>query len=122
MSAWEAFVCGIAETAGANAKIVNKIALVVEEVFINIAHYAYGGKPGEATIECQVNNNFISIRFYDCGTPYNPIERADPDLTLSLEEKQIGGLGILLTKKFMDNVAYEYSDGRNILTMKKRLE
>lgn len=63
----------------------------------------------------------ISITFSDSGKPYNPLEKPDPDVTLSAEERSIGGLGIFMVKKSMDDMRYEYKDGQNILTITKRL-
>lgn len=98
--------------------------IAVEEIFVNIAHYAYGGKPGEAVIGLDVIPNPKSCRvvFRDKGVPYNPLEKADPDITLSAEERQIGGLGIYMVKQSMDKVEYRYEDGCNILTIEKCID
>lgn len=95
--------------------------VAVEEIFVNIAHYAYGGKDGEAVIGLDVIPNPKSCRvvFRDKGVPYNPLEKEDPDITLSAEERQIGGLGIYMVKQSMDKVEYRYEDGYNILTIEK---
>ena len=91
----------------------------------NIAYYAYGkGKgSGNATIQIKMEDNppKITLIFIDQGTPYNPLENKDPDITLDIEDREIGGLGIFLVKKTMDELSYEYVDGQNILTMKKEL-
>ena len=63
----------------------------------------------------------VTITFVDHGVPYDPLAREDPDVTLSADEREIGGLGIFMTKQIMDDVAYEYKDGKNILTLKKNL-
>ena len=101
--------------------IIYKIDLAVEEIFVNIAHYAYAPETGDAWIGVSFENGLLTIVFRDKGKPFNPIEKEDPDVTLSAEERDIGGLGIFLTKKFMDNVEYEFKDGQNILTIKKTL-
>ena len=97
--------------------------VAVEEIFVNIAHYAYGGKPGEAAIGLDVIPNPKSCRivFRDRGVPYNPLEKTDPDITLSAEEREIGGLGIYMVKQSMDDINYEYKDGKNILSIKKKI-
>jgi anti-sigma regulatory factor (Ser/Thr protein kinase) len=74
-----------------------------------------------AKVACVEDNTIISGTFIDRGTPYDPLAKEDPDITLSIEERQIGGLGIFMVKKSMDDVAYEYSDGQNILTLTKNL-
>ncbi len=98
--------------------VLNQIDLAVEEIFVNIAHYS-GSE--EAVINCSFENNQLEICFSDNGVPFNPLAKPDPDLTLNAEEREIGGLGIFLTKKFMDSVAYEYKDGMNNLRIVKLL-
>ena len=100
-----------------------QIELAVDEIFVNIANYAYDKRGGKAKISCFVKRDPIGIEisFEDSGVKYDPLSAEDPDVTLSAQERQIGGLGIFLTKKSMDELAYEYSEGRNILTMKKKL-
>lgn len=106
-------------------EVVKSIMLVaVEEIFVNIAHYAYGGKSGEAVINLEIEQNPKSCRvtFQDHGVPYNPLAKADPDVTLSAEEREIGGLGIYMVKQSMDHVEYRYENGCNILTIEKNIE
>ena len=100
-----------------------KISVAVEEIFVNIAHYAYDPNIGKATVRVEVSDDPVAviITFIDHGIPYDPLAKEDPDVTMSAEERQIGGLGIFLTKKNMDDVSYEYKDGQNILTLKKNL-
>ena len=102
--------------------IINKIDLAVEEIFVNIAHYAYNPTVGEAWISASFVDNTLTIIFKDNGKEFNPIAKADPNITLSAEERDIGGLGIFLTKKFMDSVDYEYKNGQNILTIRKKID
>ncbi len=104
-------------------KVQMQIAIAVEEIFVNIAHYAYKPVEGDATIRCEVGGDplEVTIQFLDHGKPYNPLAKEDPDITLSAEERQIGGLGIFMVKKSMDSLDYEYQDGKNILTIKKSL-
>lgn len=117
------FVDGHLEDMGASMKAQMQIDIAVEELFVNIAHYAYAPDAGEAVISVAKDKekNQISITFADSGKPYNPLEKPDPDVTLSAEERSIGGLGIFMVKKSMDDMRYEYKDGQNILTITKRL-
>ncbi len=105
-------------------KVKFQLDVAVEEIFVNIAHYAYyPDQEGEATVRCSVGGDplQITIQFLDNGKPFNPLAKEDPDITLSAEERQIGGLGILMVKKSMDAVDYSYEDGKNILTIKKSI-
>ena len=104
-------------------KIQMQLDVAVEEIFVNIAHYAYKPETGSATIRVEFveEPSAVIITFIDGGKPYDPLARKDPDITLSAEERQIGGLGIYLVKKTMDDVIYNYKDGKNILTIKKTL-
>lgn len=98
------------------------LQLVVEEIVVNIVSYAYPvGKDGEVTIDVNKTPTAIEISFSDRGVPFNPLEREDPDTTLSAEERPIGGLGIFLVKQMMDSVSYRYEDGHNILTTTKNI-
>ena len=100
-----------------------QIDIAIDEVFSNIAHYAYPPSVGSATVKIEVIEEPMSvvITFIDGGTPYNPLEKEDPDITLSAEEREIGGLGIFMVKKSMDSIDYEYKDGQNILRIKKNI-
>lgn len=100
-----------------------QINVAIDELFSNIAHYAYHPETGEATVAVEVIKNplAVEITFIDNGKPYDPLQNADPDVTLSAEERDIGGLGIFIVKKSMDDIAYEYKDGKNILRIKKNI-
>ena len=98
-----------------------KIDVAVEEIYINIAHYAYAPSKGEVEVSCGEENGVFTVVFADRGKPFDPLAHADPDITLSADEREIGGLGIFMTKKFMSSVAYRYEDGKNILTITKAL-
>ncbi|MBR1735839.1 MAG: ATP-binding protein [Firmicutes bacterium] len=108
---------------GCPMKVLMQTELAVEEVFVNIAHYAYKDETGEAFVSCELDKekNMFTIVFEDTGIPFDPLKRDDPDVTASAEERDIGGLGIFLTKKLMDEVRYENKDGKNILTLIKNL-
>ena len=117
------FIASHLEKADCPPKAQMQIDLAVEEIFVNIAHYAYHPETGNAIVRVEVTEDPISasITFIDHGTPYDPLAKEDPDVTLAAEERDIGGLGIFLSKQLMDDVIYEYKDGQNILTLKKNL-
>ena len=117
-----AFVDGELEQRDCPMKTQMQIDIAVEELFVNIANYAYHPEIGWASVMVEVLDDplSVSVTFMDSGEPYDPLAKADPDTTLSAEERQIGGLGIYMVKKSMDEIAYEYKDGQNILTIKKR--
>ena len=100
-----------------------QIDIAIDELFGNIAHYAYTPEVGEATVRVDVieDSLAVAITFMDHGVPYDPLAKDDPDVTLGVEERAIGGLGIYMVKKSMDEIAYEYKDGQNILKIKKNL-
>jgi anti-sigma regulatory factor (Ser/Thr protein kinase) len=104
-------------------RMMMQINIAVEEVFVNIALYAYDQTIGTAKICAKYlqDEDAIVLTFIDSGKPFDPLAKADPDVTLSAEERKIGGLGIFMTKKIMDECSYEYRDGQNVLTMKKKL-
>ena len=108
-----------------SAEILMQVSIAAEEIFVNIAHYAYEPDSGESTIRCQVDKEKepiqVTIEFLDSGIPYDPLSRMDPDVTLSAEARDIGGLGIFMVKEMMDNVSYDYRDGKNILTLQKNV-
>ena len=119
-----AFVDEELEAVGCSMKAQMQIDIAVEEVYVNIANYAYNPTVGGVTIRVMIEENPFSVvlTFIDEGKPYDPLAKEDPDVTLAAEDRQIGGLGIFMVKKSMDNVSYEYNQGRNILTLKKELE
>lgn len=104
-------------------KVQMQIDIAVEELFVNIAQYAYNPGIGVATIRVEIQEEpfAVIITFIDNGVPYDPLAKEDPDITLSAEKRQIGGLGIYMVKKSMDDIIYEYKDGQNILRIKKNL-
>ncbi len=101
-------------------KVKAMIDICVEEIFVNIARYAYE-KEGDAAIECGMENGTITIVFTDWGVAYDPLKKEDPDISLGSSERAIGGLGIYITKKSMDDIQYKREDGKNILTIQKKL-
>ena len=114
------FVNSFLEKAGCPAKAVMQIDIAVEEIFVNIANYAYAPGRGRAEIGVGIRGERTAeITFSDSGIPYDPLKKEDPDVTLPAGERQIGGLGIFMTKRIMDETEYEYRDGKNILTLRK---
>ena len=103
--------------------LLNQIDLAVEEIFVNIAHYS-GSEEAEIVLDYHIGGDgsgVLTVIFKDGGKPFNPLERADPDLTLSAEERSIGGLGIHLIRRYMDSINYERIDNKNILTLRKKI-
>ena len=100
-----------------------QIDIAIDELFGNIAHYAYNPEVGNATVRVEVSEDPVAVivTFIDNGIPYDPLRKDDPDITLSAEEREIGGLGIYLVKKSMDEISYEYKNGQNILKIKKNI-
>ncbi len=98
-----------------------QIDVAVEELFVNIAHYAYAPGEGDAQITVRAADGMVEIEFRDSGVPYDPLAKADPDVSLSAEERQIGGLGIFMVKKTMDDMVYHYMDGQNVFKIRKKL-
>ena len=117
------FVNSILEKNECSMKVQMEIDIVIDEIFSNIAYYAYAPGSGEATVQVEIEDSpkRLELVFIDRGIPYNPLENKDPDVTLDIEERKIGGLGIFLVKEMMDEVSYEYADGQNILKIKKNL-
>ena len=99
------------------------ICVAIEEVFVNVASYAYGEGSGDVTLDIGFDeaNRDVTFRLIDQGVPFDPLKKPDPDITLAIEERQVGGLGIFIVKKTMDTVHYAYEDGKNILTMIKKI-
>lgn len=119
----QAFIDERLETAGCPLDTQMQIETAVEEIFGNIASYAYAPGKGDVSVRAVISDDpkAVLITFTDQGKPYDPLERPDPDVTLPRKKRQIGGLGIFMTKKLMDEVSYQYRDEKNILTMKKYL-
>ncbi len=104
-------------------KAMMAIEIAVEEIFVNIANYAYRPEVGEATVCCEVNEDpmEVTIQFLDHGKPFNPLEKEDADISQDALLEREGGLGILMVKKSMDSVSYSYENGKNILTILKKM-
>ncbi len=117
------FVEETLEGFGCPMKIQMAVCVAIEEVFVNVAHYAYGGGEGDMNlgIGFDEENRAVTFRMTDQGVPFDPLKKPDPDITLSAEDREIGGLGIFIAKKTMDSVTYAYENGENILTMIKTI-
>ena len=118
-----AFIDEQLEAVDCPIKLQMKIDIAVEEIFVNIANYAYPDGTGTAVIRVEFTDDPLTVEltFIDSGIPYDPLAKPDPDISLSANERQIGGLGIFMVKKSMDDMKYQYLDGQNILTLIKRL-
>lgn len=102
-------------------KVIKDLRLACEELFLNISEYAYPQNKGKVEVGCEINGEDIIIILRDSGVPFNPFELADPDIATALEDRQIGGLGIFIVKKTMDNVGYERVGGQNVIKLKKKI-
>ena len=118
-----AFVDEQLEALDCPMKAQMQIDIAIDELFGNIAHYAYDPEVGNATVRVEVVGDPLSvvITFIDGGVPYDPLAAADPDTSLSAEERGVGGLGIFMVKKSMDEITYRYEGGKNILSIRKKI-
>ena len=109
------------EKLGCSMKAIIRCSVALDEIFSNIVNYGYPDSPGPVTVKLSeaFEPHRVYIRFEDEGIPYNPLTNEDPDVTLGAEERGIGGLGIFMVKKTMDDVKYEYENGKNILSLMK---
>ena len=116
-----AFIESELERTDCGIKTGMQISIAVEELFVNVAHYAYFPGTGDITIGVEIFDDpgMIEITFTDTGIPYDPLSKDDPDVTLSAEDRKIGGLGIYMVKKSMDLMKYERVDGKNVVTISK---
>ena len=117
------FVDQMLDSFGCPMKIQMAVCVAIEEVFVNVAHYAYGEGEGDVTLGIGFDevNRAVTFRMTDKGIPFDPLKKADPDITRPAEEREIGGLGIFIAKKTMDSITYAYESGENILTMIKKI-
>ncbi|HBL41134.1 MAG TPA: ATP-binding protein [Ruminococcaceae bacterium] len=117
------FMDALLEEYECNMRAQMQLDIAMDELFSNIAHYAYPNGEGDATVLAEFDEaqRIFSLTFIDSGVPYNPTEKEDPDITLSAEERSIGGLGIMMVRKTMDEMTYDYRDGKNYLTICKKI-
>ena len=118
-----AFVDEVCEAAGLDMSTTMQMNLAIEEAVVNVMEYAYPeGTKGEVRIEAQTHDTYVEFTLTDDGKPFNPTEKGEVDITLSAEERSIGGRGIMLVKHYMDDTKYKYVDGQNVLTLRKNLK
>ena len=110
------------EAAGCTPRNMMKIMVALEELFINVAHYAYEDGNGEVSVCLTIADDTMTLRLKDKGIPFDPLAKEDPDVTLDAGERRIGGLGIYMVKKTMDSMTYAYEDGQNIVTISHRIK
>ena len=116
-----AFVSFLLDTHGCAPKVRSKIRMAVEELYVNVSLYAYPAADGWVEIRGSVEDGMATFQLIDGGKPFNPLAKQDPDILLSGEERNIGGLGIFMVKNMVDELEYEYQDGCNRLTLRKQL-
>ncbi len=123
LSEVQSFIDERLESAGCSMKAQIQIDVAVEEIYVNICHYAYKDKGvnGDAAIRMRIDDGVAEIVFEDSGIPYDPLSNKEPDVTLPADKREIGGLGIFITRKTMDEVKYKYIDGKNQLTLCKKI-
>ena len=123
LSAVNAFIDDFLDAVGCPGRSHMQLSLVIEEIFVNVASYAYAPNTGKVTVKIAITREPLSAKiiFSDSGKPYNPLEAKEPDIDAPIEERNIGGLGIFLVKKNVDEVNYEFADGKNIFTIFKKL-
>ena len=109
---------------GCKMRTLLELDMIVEEIFINIASYAYGEKEGLASIDLSINDSadMLTMTFRDSGIPYDPLKKESPDITSGAMDRAVGGLGIFLVQKYADGMSYEYKGGENCLTIRKKLK
>ena len=118
------FVNALLEEHGCSMRNIMRIDVVIDEIFANVVGYAYGPATGDFTLRFSVKSDpkRVELSFIDSGKPFNPLLREDPDTKLDAAHRGIGGLGIFVVKKTMDEVSYRYIDGHNELTVVKYLD
>lgn len=116
------FLEGELEKYNCDMKITTSLSIAIEELFVNVALYAYPGGVGQVTLKLDLKDKDLLMILVDKGIEFDPLSKKDPDITLKAEDREIGGLGIFMVKKTMDDMSYERKDNMNILTMKKRIK
>lgn len=117
------FLIAALKAVGVPEKIVSDIHLIVDEGCTNVINYAYPpGEPGDIELSCAVKDGIAAITIRDWGAPFDPINVAAPDLSLDIDERPIGGLGVFLMKKFSDRLEYRRKEDTNLLTIIKKYD
>ncbi len=113
------FVASCAQKQGLDSKSINRIELATDEVLVNIFNYAYSDCGGDVEISCMIDHDeMFVIEITDSGIPFNMLAASDPDIAADIDQRKIGGLGIFIIKKIMDDVQYRRESGKNYLTLK----
>ena len=109
------------DSADCPMKVRFQMEVAVEELFVNVANYAYAPNEGDVTVRIDIGKEpaSVTVTFIDSGVPFDPLAKPDPDVANTLGDQKIGGLGIYMVKKSMDSVTYDYKEGCNVLTIKK---
>jgi sigma-B regulation protein RsbU (phosphoserine phosphatase) len=115
------WMANIFEDYSCPSRICNQIAVITEEIFVNIANYAYDGREGDTLIRAGRSGSVLVMQFVDSGKYFNPLEKVEPDINAAIEDRTVGGLGIYITKKLMDSIHYDRIDGKNQLTIRKSI-
>ena len=118
------FANAFMEELGCSMRNIMRIDVVIDEIFANVSGYAYGQGTGDFTLRLSIEEDpkRVQLSFIDSGIPFDPLKREDPDTKLDAAHRLIGGLGIFVVKKTMDEVSYRYENGHNILTVAKYLD
>lgn len=119
MLAVQAMVEEMMDEAAMPMKIAMKVNIAIDEIYSNIIQYS---QAKHAEITCSISESELKLLFTDDGMPYNPLETEDPDVTLGIDEREVGGLGIFIARKIMDELDYTYAEGKNLLTAIKKLQ
>lgn len=122
LSEIKSFVTAALKETGCPEGTRKQILIAVDEIFANIAHYAYDGEAGTAAVRIEEKSDprAVVLTFLDGGVPFDPLTMKTPDTSLKARERKIGGLGIFMVRKLTDEIGYEYADGKNILRIKKQ--
>jgi sigma-B regulation protein RsbU (phosphoserine phosphatase) len=115
------WMANIFEDYACPGRICNQIAVITEEIFVNIANYAYTEREGDVLIRVGRDGPVLVMQFVDNGKYFNPLEKADPDINAPVEDRTIGGFGIYITKKWMDSIRYDRVNDKNLLTLRKNI-
>ncbi len=117
LEGWLKSVSDCAESQGFDRKRMREIEVATEEALVNICNHSYPEEPGDAEVVCELDGNRFIIEIIDSGTPFDITSLPDPDVTADIDKRKIGGLGVFLLKKMVDEVRYRRENNRNILNL-----
>ncbi len=117
------FLVGMLERAACPMRAQTQLCIALDELMSNVARYAYVRSKGDITLSVEILDDprRVVVTLTDSGIPYDPLQKEDPDVSLSADERGIGGLGIFIVKRSMDELSYEYKDGKNVVTIVKKI-